>query len=391
MKKLFQNLLYKKLGILLIFIGLILVSFSGVNAQQDISPRLSVSPHTFELDVFLGEVRNEKIEVSNLSQVAIPILARAIDFTIADESGGMSFDETLEAPFISSWQWFNIENPNFILEPGETKEVNFSISVPENAEIGGHYSVILFEPQLPSFYFKEGQPRAIPVIGVLFLLSVKTLTLEPETGEGLQVIEFSLPKEGRIAVLENFFSKALGSIVQAAEFNILEKAPTNFILRIKNNDIYHIKPYGKILIYNLFGKKVGEIGVPQKTIMPGKIRSFPVKFSPPAGTSEKLKWLPASISDFLIENFFVGRYRAELEIHEKTRIGTQKDTKDFRVVSCGEANNLCSLVFWSLPWKFWLPFLIIFIFLIFFVIKFRRRIKLALKILFSQKTAEIKK
>jgi len=364
-----------KLGILLAFFCLMFVFISGVKAQGEISPRLSVSPHTFDLDVFPGETRNEKIEVSNFSQVAIPILARATDFTIADESGGMSFDQSLEEPFVSSWRWFSFEKPNFILEPGETKEINFSISVPKDAEIGGHYSVILFEPQLPSFYFKEGQPRAIPVIGVLFLLSVKTLTLESETGEGLQVVEFSLPKEGRILALEKFFTKALGSIAQAAEFNIFEKAPKNFILRIKNNDIYHIKPYGKILIYNLFGKKVGEIEVPQKTIMPGKIRSFPVKFSPPVETSEKLKWLPASLSDFLIENFFVGKYQAKLILEAKSPL-TAEILQSTPVI----------LTFFSLPWKFWLPFFVIFIFLIFFVIKFRSRIKLALKILLSPRS-----
>ena len=73
----------------------------------------------------------------------------------------------------------------------------------------------------------------------------------------LEVVEFSVPKEERLVTLENFASKIIGSVAQAAQITITEKSPQNFILRIKNNDIYHIKPYGKVLIYNWFGKKVG--------------------------------------------------------------------------------------------------------------------------------------
>ncbi len=97
----------------------------------------------------------------------------------------MEFDESAQDPSITSRKWFKIKNPNFILEAGEKEEINFEIAVPENAEPGGHYSVMLFEPQLPAFYFKPGQPRTIPVIGVLFLISVKILALEPIHWENL--------------------------------------------------------------------------------------------------------------------------------------------------------------------------------------------------------------
>ncbi|GAI28116.1 unnamed protein product [marine sediment metagenome] len=109
-------------------------------------------------------------------------------------------------------------------------------------------------------------------------------------------VEFSVPKKERLVALENMASKLLGSIALAAEFEITKKSPSSFILRIKNNDIYHIKPFGKVLIYNIFGKKVGEAEIPQRTILPGKIRRFPVEFSP--SIPNYLKWLPESIADF---------------------------------------------------------------------------------------------
>lgn len=360
-----------------LIISLALISFREVSAQT-ISPRLSVSPHTFELDVFRGETRTETIKISNKSKVALPILARTVDFTASDEEGGMAFDELSQDISFTARKWIKIENPNFILEPGEMEEVRFKIEVPENAEPGGHYAVMLFEPQLPSFYFEEGKPRAIPVIGVLFLFSVQIFTLEPEAHQKLEVVEFSVPGEERLIALENFTSNISSAIFRifsggtaqaAAKITITERSPRNFILQIKNNDIYHTKPFGKVVIYNIFGKKVGEAKIPQKTILPGKIRRFPIEFTPEI--PEKLKWLPVSISEFLIQNLFIGKYQAKIELQAKSPLTAEILRPEIPVI----------LTFFSLPWQFWLSFLSVFGMIIFLFVKYRRRIVLALKIL----------
>lgn len=353
--------MYSKLLKYILLLVLIFIPFKEVWAQQPTSLGLSVSPQIFELDVFPGERHTKKIIIGNLSEVAMPIVVRVTDFTAEENSGEMEFDESSQDPSFASRFWFEIENPNFILEAGERREVHFTISVPENAELSGHYATMLFEPLLPSFYFKEGQPRAIPVVGVLFLTSVKTFALEPEIEQKLEIVEFSLPKEERILALENFLSALTASVAQAAEFTIIKKSPSKFILRIKNNDIYHIRPSGKVLIYNFWGKKVGEAEVLRRTILPGKIRQFPIEFSPKI--PKLLDWLPASISNFLVQNFFVGKYQAKLELQPSVPT---------------------ILTFFSLPWQFWLAFLTIFGALIFLTIKYRKRIKLSLKVLLGR-------
>ena len=370
------------IGVLISVILASILLWLSVSAQQNISPRLSVSPHTFDLGVLPGEVIADKIKLTNKSDVALPILVRTTDFTASDEIGGMSFDELSQDISFASRKWIKIENPNFILEPGETEKVNFTISVPENAEPGGHYAVMLFEPKLPSFYFKEDQPRAIPVIGVLLLFSVKTFTLEPPEYQTLEIVEFSVPKEERIAIMEaslsvvqRTYQRLSASIigqVQAAQpfqIEITKKAPSSFILRIKNNDIYHLKPFGKVLIYNIFGRKVGEAEVPQRTILPGKIRQFPIEFSPQA--SLYLKWLPESIANFLTENFFFGRYQARLSLEAKSPLTAEILQPNIPFV----------LTFFSFPWQFWLIFILTFGLLIFLTIKYRKRITLAFKTL----------
>ena len=358
----------------LFFITCCLLFVSCCCNAESISPRLSVSPHTFEIDVFPGEMIEREIKITNKSEVALPIAVRVVDFMARDEMGATTFDEAMQDISIASRKWFEIENPNFILDAGEAEEVNFKISVPENAEPGGHYSVMLFEPQLPSFYFEEGQSKVIPVIGVLFLSSVKVFTLDQEVEQKLEIVEFSVPKEERLIALENLTSAFLGNMVQAAdEFTITKKSPSNFILRIRNNDIYHIKPFGKVLIFNIFGKKVGEAEVSRTTILPGKIRQFPIQFSPE--TPKYLKWLPESVSDFLAKNFFFGKYQARLEIESKSPLSAE--------ILQSDISN--SLTFFSFPWQFWFSFILIVLLFIFVLVKYRKRIILSLKILIKNR------
>ena len=148
--------LKNRIHIYILFLAIFIICFilpSTANTQEVGSLGLSVSPQVFEIDVFPGEKIEKKIDLRNLSEVPVPILVKTTDFTALDDSGEMEFDESLQDPSIASRKWFEIEKPNFILESNEREEVKVSIDIPENAEPGGHYSVILFEPQLPSLYF----------------------------------------------------------------------------------------------------------------------------------------------------------------------------------------------------------------------------------------------
>lgn len=338
----------------------------GVNAQQASNLGLSVSPQIFELEVFQGQNLQEEIIVGNLSDVALPILVKTTDFTADDFSGEMEFDESLEDPIISSKKWFEVKTPNFILEPGERRKINFKISVPENAEPEGHYSAMLFEPQLPSYYFQPGQPKTIPVVGVLFMISVQNLSLEPENpGKPLEVAGFVIPEKEKSGNLERALASiaSLISNASAADINILDESPSSFILQVKNNDIYHHKVSGKISIYNFWGKKVGETEIKTTTILPGKLREFPVAL--PVEIPEIFSWLPASVSNFLAKNTAFGKYSA--------------------VLNAGEEKNQIELShkmnFWIFPWK--LGFILTI--LVIPAILLRKRLSAAMKILLFRK------
>jgi len=351
-----------------LWLGLTILIAAGVifpyslNAQGGVSPRISVAPHTFELDVFPGEVRKEKIKIFNQSQVAVPISVKVTDFTAEEESGQMLFDESAADPSIAARKWINLETSKFILDPGEKGTINFSIEVPENAEPGGHYAVVLLETTFPSFYFKEDYPRAVPTLGVLFLLSVKTFNLESVPQEKqIEIVEFGIPKEQRIENLEKTIAALTRVIpqVQAVEIEIAEKAPSDFILRIKNNDIFHHKLEGKLLILNAFGQKIGRAEIKRITILPGKTRRFPIKFE--LQIPSYLKWLPAPVAVFLIQNTFLGNYRAVLGLSEEKSGLVINRTMGF--------------------WIFSGRIILVLILLITLVLLMRKRIKAVLKVL----------
>ncbi len=356
----------------LILISLIFLFIGGIASAQEISPKLGVSPHTFELEVERGKVLKDKIKVLNQSEVAIPIAVKITDFTAEEETGQMILDEASQDPSFAPRFWIKTENPNFILDPGEVEEVNFSIEIPENAEPGGHYATVLFEPQLPSYYFKEEGIKTIPVIGVIFLFSVEVEGLtKPE--EPFTIVEFNIPENLHLRRLENLVAGTFGlfSEVRAAEkeiFSIVETGHLPFTLRIKNSDIYHIKPEGKLVILANNGKTVGETEIQKTTILPGKIRQFPVEFKPEL--PEKLeKYLPAAISNFISQNLLWGKYQAQLTLAVENSIIKK------------------NIGFWVFPWKFGLSTVLIFALLLFLVLKYGKRIKKAFWVLFRIKNS----
>ena len=367
--------------------GFILISLIlGLNlvmAQQPVSTHLAVSPEKFELKLQRGQHLEDEIIIFNKSNVALPIEARVLNFTAEEQTGTIQFyggdaeGQGIDDISFNPRKWITLKNPNFILVPGENEKVNVSIDIPQNAEPGGHYAVILFEPRLPSFYFEEGQPRAIPVIGVLFLFSVEIEGLN-RIGEQMTVVEFAIPEKFHLKKLEGLLANLSGVISEARaagkeSMTIVETGNLPFTLRIRNNDIYHIKPEGKLEIFNSSGKKVGEAEIKKTTILPGKTRNFPVEFK--AEPPKKLeKYLPKTIFSFISKNLLMGKYQASL------LLTTGGDAID----STGSLQVEKDIEFWVFPWKVLLSTGTVLLLLIIGVVKYRRRIFKAIFVLFKK-------
>jgi hypothetical protein len=172
--------------------------------------------------------------------------------------------------------WFKMEK-SVTLKAGESKEVPFTIEVPENAPPGGHFAVIWWGTAPPG----ANQVSIVTRAGILVYLNVSGEV--KETGEIL-----------------SFYSAA---------GRIAPRLP-DFKLRFKNSGNTYLKPQGKVVVKNIFGAtvavfKVNDIG---RILLPA--------------TEEDLRLSP----QFERRPFALGFYRAALSLSwgEKPETGERE-------------------------------------------------------------------
>ncbi len=332
----------------------------------------SVAPQKFDLVIFPGDSYEGEIKLKNNSEIILPISVRVLPFGAEEETGEMQLEMLQDNDIVS---WIKFENSEMILQPEELRRIKFIINVPNETTAGGYYFFVYFEPRLPAHYFEEkgGGPKIIPIVGVPFLISTTPLLLEPTAGQELEILEFSVAEKERVVFLEKslssiskLISSNLASIgmvkaIEKPEIFITQKIPLSFNLRIKNNDIYHLKPKGNVFIYDEFGKKIAQGELKSQTILPGKTRDFQIILN-----QENQNFINRTL-DFLS----LGRYRAEIKIQALSPVRGEISL----------IGKIPSLRFFCLKNVY---FFIIFVILLIVIYLGRKRIKLALKIIFKR-------
>ncbi len=243
---------------------------------------LGVAPQKLDLVILPGDIYKGQFKIANFSEISLPLSIKIVPFGAEDETGKTIFQETTPG---SPVFWFEFDKKEMILEPGKTKRINFQIKIPKDVNPGGYYVFVYFEPRYPPDYLMKIGPKIVPMVAVPVLISTTPLTLEPEAGKEFEVVEFSVLERERAKNLEKtlyFISKGLAVIgsVEAAknsEITITKTKPSFFNVKIKNNDIYQIKPFGKLSLYNVFGKEIAKADFSGQTILPGKTMLFQIK------------------------------------------------------------------------------------------------------------------
>lgn len=331
------------------------------SAQTNEAPTITVSPGTFELDVLGGEILHREILLRNETNIPLPIKVKTISFDAADETGGMKFFDDTSGGQLSAQTWLQAEKKEFILDAKQSLFLPITVNVSAEAPPGGHYIVMLFEPQLPSFYFADNATKVVPVVGVLFLFNVQKDSLQSQANEYLSILGIDwLGKEVEfLQRLSRFFEKTLAvllpkEVIASDDQRIYIVPPRELIVRVKNNQLWHIKPSGFVRVHNIFNRIVTETEVKQFTILPGRVREVPVS----------LGW--QNQSGFWPQVF--GRYVVEVSLQ----------TQDGYTFNQWE-------VLWILPWRYILSTIVLIGFLLFFVLQFKGRIKRFLIVLFTGK------
>jgi len=294
------------IGVGLVSFGLILINQTNAQAPAI----LAISPLTFEITVNPGESISNVVRVSNLSDYPITTKIEAQDFTAAGETGEVVVQEEI-AEIYSLAKWIKVEPETFDLESHSQKLINFTISVPSNAEPGGHYGTILASTMAGG---APGGAMVVQKVGALLLVSVTGAVKE-----SLWLKSFEVP----------YFS---------------EYGPIQFVSRFENKGTVHLKPRGFISITNWLGKEVASLPLEQNNVLPNSIRAI--------STTWEKHWL-------------FGQYTATLG----AIYGFQNEPLS------GVAT------FWVIPWRISLGVFLVFVALLIFFYKSRKRWIAALRVL----------
>jgi len=230
------------LGLTLLFL---LVGLSkSVSAQK--TAGISVSPPSFEFTTNKGEVMENTIRLENLTNRPLELTVYPQNFTAYGQGGQVELTD--EETNFAIAKWITFETKELTIGPKGDYLFTFRINIPEAAEPGSHYGAIVFRS-------KEGQTdetgsRLAQEIGSLILLKIPGNLYE---------------------------SANLVSFLPETKWFKNDKA--KLIALVENTGNIHVKPYGSIVIKNLFNQTVYTHEVIGRNVLPGSKRLFDEEFN----------------------------------------------------------------------------------------------------------------
>jgi hypothetical protein len=250
-----------------------------------------LGPTKIELFLDPGEKATKEIMVTNRTGKDVNFV-----FDVEDFKGSYNPDQTIiflgkETGPYSLKDWLKPELNKFTLKHGQRIILPVEVSIPLDADPGGHYGVVFAVVQPPESGPKEGgeaasgQVAVVSRAGTLFFVKVNGKINEDGKMTGLRVAK-----------------------------NFYEQGPIALNVSFENNGSVHLTPYGAIEIKNILGRTVGEVELDPWFVMPDSLRNREV-------TWEK--------------GFLFGKYTALATINR----------------GYGDIIDQESVSFWVIPWK----------------------------------------
>lgn len=231
------------------------VSFAQSTAPTADATSLTITPPFFELNVSPGDSWSSSIRVVNTNPSDLQVHAVVMGFAASDDQGHGNFVPLadLAGNEDALANWVTVSSPSVTVPRGGSADVPFSISVPQDAAPGGHYGAILIGTGSPV-------PQAgISQVGVSsFISALIFVDVAGNVNESAQIREFST---GRFTY---------------------ETPDVHFAVRVQNDGNVHVRPFGMIQIYNVFGKLRGEVPINATGnlgyVLPSSTREFDVEW-----------------------------------------------------------------------------------------------------------------
>ncbi|MGB3023223.1 MAG: hypothetical protein WBB39_00245 [Candidatus Saccharimonadales bacterium] len=211
---------------------------------------LEIAPPVINLTANPGQIVEAKIQIRDVSTSNLLVRGEVNDFTAAGEDGTpkLLIEQTETSPY-SLRPWISAL-PQLTLKPQQIESLPVTIKVPTNAAPGGYFAVIRFTASAPG----------IDQSGVALSASLGTLVLLRVNGDAKQQLS-----------IESFYTQK-----DSNKISLIESAPLDFVVRIKNSGNVHEQPVGQARIKDMFGNELANVNInlERKNILPGSIRKF---------------------------------------------------------------------------------------------------------------------
>lgn len=200
-----------------------------------------VSPIRVEHRMAAGASETNVIRVTNTGSEPTRIAVHLGDWAM-DGKGNVSFLQVGADPY-SCAQWIQVNPVDFRLDPGQTRQIRYSMSVPAEAPEKGYRAAIVM----------EGVPR-------------------PDEGNVKRRVILS----GRIVVTTYIIVGNPEIRAQFQDFKVAaDNKGTSFTLTLSNQGDVHFRLNKSfIAIKDSKGEEVGRVEVPDIPVLPGATREF---------------------------------------------------------------------------------------------------------------------
>ena len=314
--------IFKRL-LLVAFALLILVPYSYGSAAKSGQEGATLSPPIKEVNLKPGESRDYTIKINNPTDQIVTLYPSVVNFKASGEGGEPAFyDDTEESSQYSMSKWITYTQPVVALTTDQIVEWNYTISVPDNAEPGGHYGTIFFGTQPPNSTEGNSQVLVSSKVGCLVFV-----TVAGDFTEGASLLEYTYNKT------KDWF------------YWFFFNPPVDLKTRITNEGNIHVKPQGQISIKKWGNTEVASLPVNEAggVILPKSVRAFTTTWKPDY--------------KYFFEIPF-GRYTADLTLNY--------GIKDVQTING-------SVTFWIIPIWFWIAVLVLLLLVVLIWLRFQFR------------------
>lgn|GEM_PF-2150761 len=232
-----------------LLIALVFVVSLGLTAPARADFSVQIVPAQVELVLEQGSNTDTWVSATNHGIDPIDLAITVSDFTLS-ASGSFETLEPGHATY-SAGRWLEMPLDALHLAPGETGSIDYTITVPPDAEPGGHYAAIIFETRpVESESTEEGsQVRIAGRVVAEVLITVpgpitRSLVVDSLTvpriafGAGADTVEVAVTNAGNVHLTPNGYVQTWGGLPAATfdqefgQFTLLPGASRRFSVQL---------------------------------------------------------------------------------------------------------------------------------------------------------------